>query len=393
MEYTDEDLPAGVFYYSISAVYKDGQEHLTPYEVKALVFSEGTGEPNDPYQIASAEQLVSIADFPTLTDKNFVLINNIDLDPSLMGEAAFKRSVIPSFAGTLNGNGFTIGNMTIMSNSHRPVTHCLGLFGTIENGGLVLNLGVVDAKINAQGEDIGIIAGHNNGTVSNCYSTGAVSGDSGVGGLVGYNSGSITMSYSTGTVSGHQIVGGLVGMNDDSVSNCYSTGVVSGHVGVGGLVGYNHIGSITVSYSAGTVSGTGYAVGGLAGFNHSSITMSYSTGSVTGDRSVGGLVGWNTSDRGSIIASYSTGSVTGDSLVGGLVGRNDESSVMSCFWDMETSRQPTSASGMGLTTAEMQTESTFTNADWDFINETENGTEDIWWIDEGQDYPRLWWEQ
>jgi hypothetical protein len=26
------------------------------------------------------------------------------------------------------------------------------------------------------------------------------------------------------------------------------------------------------------------------------------------------------------------------------------------------------------------------------VDETENGTEDIWWIDEGNDYPRLWWQ-
>ena len=26
------------------------------------------------------------------------------------------------------------------------------------------------------------------------------------------------------------------------------------------------------------------------------------------------------------------------------------------------------------------------------LGETPNGTEDIWWILEGQDYPRLWWE-
>jgi len=26
------------------------------------------------------------------------------------------------------------------------------------------------------------------------------------------------------------------------------------------------------------------------------------------------------------------------------------------------------------------------------VGETANGTEDIWWIDEGKDYPRLWWE-
>jgi len=31
-------------------------------------------------------------------------------------------------------------------------------------------------------------------------------------------------------------------------------------------------------------------------------------------------------------------------------------------------------------------------AGWDFVGETANGTEDIWWIDEGKDYPRLWWE-
>jgi hypothetical protein len=40
----------------------------------------------------------------------------------------------------------------------------------------------------------------------------------------------------------------------------------------------------------------------------------------------------------------------------------------------------------------MQTASTFLDAGWDFIGEAENGTDDIWWIDEGQDYPRLWWE-
>jgi hypothetical protein len=26
------------------------------------------------------------------------------------------------------------------------------------------------------------------------------------------------------------------------------------------------------------------------------------------------------------------------------------------------------------------------------MDEILNGTEDIWWIDEGKDYPRLWWE-
>ena len=53
---------------------------------------------------------------------------------------------------------------------------------------------------------------------------------------------------------------------------------------------------------------------------------------------------------------------------------------------------PTSAGGVGKTIVEMQTTSTFLDASWDFVDETENGVEDIWWILEGQDYPRLWWE-
>jgi hypothetical protein len=26
------------------------------------------------------------------------------------------------------------------------------------------------------------------------------------------------------------------------------------------------------------------------------------------------------------------------------------------------------------------------------VGDNANGTEDIWWIFKGQDYPRLWWE-
>jgi len=66
--------------------------------------------------------------------------------------------------------------------------------------------------------------------------------------------------------------------------------------------------------------------------------------------------------------------------------------VTACFWDIQTSGQATSVGGTGKTTAEMQTASTFLEAGWDFVGETENGTEDIWWINEGKDYPRLWWE-
>ena len=46
----------------------------------------------------------------------------------------------------------------------------------------------------------------------------------------------------------------------------------------------------------------------------------------------------------------------------------------------------------GKTTAEMQTARTFLDAGWDFLDETTNGIEDLWWLDEGRDYPRLVWQ-
>ena len=69
--------------------------------------------------------------------------------------------------------------------------------------------------------------------------------------------------------------------------------------------------------------------------------------------------------------------VSGEDYVGGLVAYN-EGTLTHSFWDTLASSQATSAGGTGKTTAEMQTASTFLEAGWDFIDETGNGTEDIW---------------
>jgi hypothetical protein len=78
------------------------------------------------------------------------------------------------------------------------------------------------------------------------------------------------------------------------------------------------------------------------------------------------------------------------------VGYNDNyygnSTITASFWDVETSGQTSSAGGEGKTTAEMKTLSTFTSAGWDFVGETANGTEDIWTICQGVNYPRFTWQ-
>ncbi|MBA7638304.1 hypothetical protein ES703_45957 [subsurface metagenome] len=72
--------------------------------------------------------------------------------------------------------------------------------------------------------------------------------------------------------------------------------------------------------------------------------------------------------------------------VGGLVGvKYSTEGIIGCFWDVNTSGQTASAGGTGLLTAQMQQRITFTDAGWDF-------TTLVWTIDEGVDYPRLWWE-
>ncbi len=118
------------------------------------------------------------------------------------------------------------------------------------------------------------------------------------------------------------------------------------------------------------------------------VTNCYSTGMIRGDSYVGGLVGWN---HGAVTQCYSNGAVNGYCGIGGLVGV-DWGSVGSSFWDMEASGKTTSGGGTDKTTVEMQIAGTFLEAGWDFIDETENGTEDIWTICEWTNYPRFVWQ-
>lgn len=130
-------------------------------------------------------------------------------------------------------------------------------------------------------------------------------------------------------------------------------------------------------------------IGALAAGNLGHIFAVYSSGSVTGYRFVGGLVG---SNAGFITSSYTIVSVSGERYIGGLVGwyNSKEAVVTACFWDAETSGSAGWVSP-GLSTSEMQNIDTYLDAGWDFVGETANGTEDIWWMPE-EDYPKFWWQ-
>ncbi len=367
----------------------------------------GAGTQDDPYLIYTAEQLNTIGLFQDDWDKHFKLMADIDLAGLAGTDFNFiGMGTDNAFTGVFDGNGRTISNFRYTSVDELIV----GLFGYVNSPAVIKDLGLIDPNVSAGAESwgVGSLAGWlEEGAIIRCYvEGGSVSGDADVGGLVGSNQDTITDCYAICNVSCNGDGGGLVGNNWGGViTNCYSAGKVTGNEYVGGLVGLNFEGTITNCYATGDVSGD-KLVGGLVGENGlllgGTITNCYATGDVSGNESVGGLVGENNAMFGfetTITNCYSVGHVEGTSNVGGLVGGDtslvdfDLGIFNNSFWDIETSGQTTSAEGTGKRTAEMQTRSTFTNAGWDFANETANGTEDIWWILEGQNYPRLWWEE
>lgn len=293
--------------------------------------------------------------------------------------------------GTFDGQGYEIRDLFI----NRPDEDLVGLFGDIDRGAIIKNIGVVNVTVTGEG-NVGGLVGENLGTVSDSYCTGNVTGDGPVGGLVGGNpGGAVSNSYFTGSVTGRDSVGGLLGTNyDGSVSNSYSTGNVTGYSFVGGLAGENLFDAVSNSYSTCRVTGYEF-VGGLVGYNYGgTVSDSCATGSVTGNSSVGGLVGENRSE-GTVSKSYSTASVSGNSTAGGLVGCNSNAAVSNSFWDIETSGQATSDGGTGKTTAEMQDVATFSGAAWNVIAVANPSTRNlvyIWNIVNGVTYPFLSWQ-
>ena len=317
-------------------------------------YSGGTGDPNTPYQIGTKADLLALAADTGDYGKCFIVTADINMEGQVFTTAIVAPGGVNAFTGMFDGSGHKIIYYTINGESN----FYIGLFGYIGSGGSVKNLGLEDCSVSGNGL-VGGLVGDNRDSISNCYSTGSVSGS-----------------------SDSSNVGGLVGRNwYGSISDCYSTGAVSSSSGsscVGGLMGSNGYGTISQCYSTGSVSGT-WEVGGLVGENGDSISNCYSTGAVGGFKYVGGLVGYN--NFGSISNCYSTGSVSGSSYVGGMAGINYSGSISSSFWDEDASGQTTSDGGTGKTTVEMKTLSTFTAASWDFV--------EIWDIGENQTYPYL----
>ncbi len=301
-----------------------------------------------------------------------------------------------NFSGVYDGDGYTISGLYI----DRSSTDYVGFFGYVSGGDGISDLGLESVDVTGASYTGGF-AGRAC-PVSNCYSTGDVHGTSNVGGFLGYSS---------------------------NISDCYTTCSVRGTGdNVGGFVGYG--GYIFESYSTGDAHGSGNNVGGFVGYCNQAIWRCYSTGlSYTdGGDNAGGFVGYKFSgdifdcySRGDVLAlggdenwtggfagyfraggvienCYSTGTTANN---GGFIGYND-GGCTNCFWDTETSNEGSAVSEgntagiTGKTTIQMKALATFTDAGWDFEDETANGSDDYWDIDlsgsYNSGYPFLSWQ-
>jgi hypothetical protein len=353
----------------------------------------GSGTADDPFLIYTAQELQLIGLFPGEWNGCFRLMADVNLAAQAEAFNIIGVYEIP-FRGVFDGNDWSISNLVLEGRGTGA-----GLFGYVDDPNAeIKNVHLLNGRMVASGYGGAgaLVASLSHGSITNCHATDcALSGENDIGGLVGTNVyGTISDCSSTGTVVGTWGVGGLVGENNALLTRCSAAAVVNGRSEVGGLAGWN---SDTVFGCSAASTVTGEWAGGLVGRNGMSgedgiIRDSYARGTVSASFRAGGLVADNAG--GTITNCYSTTAVTGTSTVGGLVAYDREKGlhITGSFWDRQTSGQAAGSAGTGLTTAQMQTEATFLAAGWDFVGETTNGTEDIWWIEEGKDYPRLWWE-
>lgn len=288
-----------------------------------------------------------------------------------------------AYTGTFDGLGHVIKNLPI--NKPAPATgrgrigSRVGFFAQLGSGGIVRNVGLVNASIQTQPDrggwnTVGGLVAYNmaGGTIQNSFFTGTVAtsynGGYVTGGFVGENYGTIESSFLIGNVSdqgGAKFVSGFVTLNAGSgiIKSCYANVNVSGFgpLGTAALVGGNS-GKIESSYAIGSLAINGYPVtpfghygGGLVGYNCS-----------VGDTSTSALCPF-TNTTGTVTNSYAL--VTSDEDAPAVVGTN-QGTMTSVYWNTDlvsngVAKNTGTMTGVkGLSTLEMQDHRSFFGFDF-----------------------------
>ncbi len=235
--------------------------------------------------------------------KSFRQTVNIDLSayywqPIGISYARSGNTITNYFSGSYDGGNHAVSGIFTLSGAGDEYPH-YGLFGCVRSLNssypiTIQNLGIKNSLIMGYQFTGGVVGSIQSATITNCYNTSSILGNSIAGGVVGIASGTTTISncYNTGPIfTDSGMVGGVVGYVPASaavrITNCYNVGSVSGasnsSIHVGGIAGYVYSTDTTITncYNTGAVSGYS-GVGGVVGTSNGAVTNCYYGGGVTG---------------------------------------------------------------------------------------------------------------
>lgn len=340
----------------------------------AADFAGGSGTREEPYQIATAEQLAKLAaevnsgvPGQSHSGEYFELTAPIDLSGKRWIPIGYGNASSKSFSGYFNGNNHVITGLYV---DERGNNVCAGLFGVvvaISDETVLKNIRIENAEIYAgyatdanASPDIygaGVLVGElstmggSSATfigVENCHGTGQVDSRMYAGGLIGSASRAHVWDCSADvTVTGMSTSGGFVGnIFQGSYKNCTAKGNVTGGWSTGGFAGcmfeIDDSAEIEHCASYGDVEASDWNVGGFVGYlENGKVSDSVSYGNVMStvanwQPKAGGFSGTNAG--GNIQNSSAAGTVTGSHpsiTPGGFVGYDDGGTTAGCAFDQE----------------------------------------------------------
>lgn len=313
-----------------------------------LSFSgSGNGTLASPYQITDVIELQEMADE---IDAHYQLMNDIDASATSSWNSGLGfdpvGDLVSSFTGSLDGQGYTISQLTI----DREDELYVGLFGCISEDAQVYDVNITGSSV--VGRDyVGLLCGMARSylgdsytEIDNCSSAGSVVGAEYVGGLVGtldafYGTAVIRNSSSEADVEANtdgplvadegRKAGGLVGriaaFYEDALAlvfACSASGDVSAYRIAGGFCGkistseYGSYCLVIDCFSVGSATTDAYYCGGFVGLNYPYVGVcevrnSKSSAIVQSDGYAAGFCGANRAVNGQAIIRncFSTGEV------------------------------------------------------------------------------------
>ena len=401
------------------SVFADGTEVWDGSVAES--FAGGKGTKDDPYQIATGSQLAYFAERVNAEEYGekyagtyFELTEDIDLggkEWTPVGETVADLIMGGHeyfvFSGNFDGNGYTIKNLTIGTETSPYSGDVCGLFGA--TSGTIEDVVLENVSINYVGGNHssgygfrmgGALVGYSMGDIVNCTvigldmkagSDGSYVALNSIGGLVGIQDGDTTVSHSRvsgkieeSTKKGN--VGGFVGTLVKGSSAKYCGADVSVEVtgngrgiAVGGFVGIGN--GVTTDetliencYATGNITGAEYAggfVGNISGLN---ISNCYAKGDVSNSFVGASFLGTDAASNnyyGTVKNCYATGLVSDISSSAYAFAMQDtmnRSTIQNCYYNIQNTAKNTE-SAASLTIDDMKTDS--------FLNVL-NGSSNVW---------------